>query len=246
MKSKELFMLIDQIDRRFIEEAWEGDEESGKPIEIVLERSPFHAIKFAAAVAACIVMFGAAFFTIANIRTREPFLPGSSGAAESPDYSSESEISSEDTSPEDSSSESSDTSSESGNVSDLSDVDGSDEFSKQGVYRLDNMVIPYGEVVRTEIVEKTDNYNYAVIYVEETDATEENPIIADIRRVNEFGEFGDVISEKVYITGRGKYGFYYTELRGAGSGCILTLENDFKETFNKDKSDLRIVGTWIP
>ncbi len=245
MKSKELFMLIDQIDRRFVEEAWEGDEESGKPIEIVLERSPFHAIKFAAAVAACIVMFGAGFFTIANIRTGEPYQPGSSGAAESPGSSSESELSS-DTDSEDSISESSDTSSESGNVSDLSDVDGSDEFSKQGVYRLDNMVIPYGEVVRTEIVEKTDNYDYAVIYVDETNATEENPIIADIRRVDEFGEIGEVISERLYITGRGKYGFYYTELRGAGSGCILTLENDFKETFNKDKSDLRIVGTWTP
>lgn len=245
MKSKELFMLIDQIDRRFVEEAWEGDEESGKPIEIVLERSPFHAIKFAAAVAACIVMFGAGFFTIANIRTGEPYQPGSSGAAESPGSSSESELSS-DTGSEDSISESSDTSSESGNVSDLSDVDGSDEFSKQGVYRLDNMVIPYGEVVRTEIVEKTDNYDYAVIYVDETNATEENPIIVNIRMVNEFGGFGDVISETVYITGRGKYGFYYTELRGAGSGCILTLENDFKETINKDKSDLRIVGTWIP
>lgn len=245
MKSKELFMLIDQIDRRFVEEAWEGDEESGKPIEIVLERSPFHAIKFAAAVAACIVMFGAGFFTIANIRTGETYQPGSSGAAESPVSSSESELSS-DTGSEDSISESSDTSSESGNVSDLSDVDGSDEFSKQGVYRLDNMVIPYGEVVRTEIVEKTDNYDYAVIYVDETNATEENPIIADIRRVNEFGQIGDVVSERLYITGRGKYGFYYTELRGAGSGCILTLENDFKETFNKDKSDLKIVGTWIP
>lgn len=245
MKSKELFMLIDQIDRRFVEEAWEGDEESGKPIEIVLERSPFHAIKFAAAVAACIVMFGAGFFTIANIRTGEPYQPGSSGAAESPGSSSESELSS-DTDSEDSISESSDTSSESGNVSDLSDVDGSDEFSKQGVYRLDNMVIPYGEVVRTEIVEKTDNYDYAVIYVDETNATEENPIIADIRRVDEFGNIGVVVSEKIAITGRGKYGFYYTELRGAGSGCILTLENDFKETFNKDKSDLRIVGTWTP
>lgn len=245
MKSKELFMLIDQIDRRFVEEAWEGDEESGKPIEIVLERSPFHAIKFAAAVAACIVMFGAGFFTIANIRTGEPYQPGSSGAAESPGSSSESELSS-DTGSEDSISESSDTSSESGNVSGLSDIDGSDEFSKQGVYRLDNMVIPYGEVVRTEIVEKTDNYDYAVIYVEETNATEENPIIADIRKVDEFGEIGEVISERLYITGRGKYGFYYTVLRGAGSGCILTLENDFKETFNKDKSDLKIVGTWIP
>lgn len=245
MKSKELFMLIDQIDRCFVEEAWEGDEESGKPIEIVLERSPFHAIKFAAAVAACIVMFGAGFFTIANIRTGEPYQPGSSGAAESPGSSSESELSS-DTGSEDSISESSDTSSESGNVSDLSDVDGSDEFSKQGVYRLDNMVIPYGEVVRTEIVEKTDNYDYAVIYVDETNATEENPIIADIRRVDEFGNIGVVVSEKIAITGRGKYGFYYTELRGAGSGCILTLENDFKETLYEDKYDLRIVGTWTP
>lgn len=242
MKSKELFMLIDQIDSRFIEEAWEGSEDSGKPIEVVLERSPFHAIKFAAAVAACIVMFGAGFFTIANIRTGEPYQPGSSGAAESPGSSSESS----DISSESSDSSSEDTNSESGSISSEVDNDASEEFGKQGVYRLDNMVIPYGEVVRTEIVEKTDNYDYAVIYVEETDATEENPIIADIRRVNEFGHIGDVVSERLYITGRGKYGFYYTELRGAGSGCILTLENDFKETFNKDKSDLKIVGTWIP
>lgn len=245
MKSKELFMLIDQIDRRFIEEAWEGDEDSGKPIEVVLERSPFHAIKFAAAVAACIVMFGAGFFTIANIRTGGQFQPGSSGAAESPGSSSESELSGSDKDIEDTRSEISEML-ENSSVSSIVDVDGSDEFTKQGVYKLDNIVIPYGDVVRTEIVEKADNYDYAVIYVEETNATEENPIIADIRKVDEFGEIGEVISERLYITGRGKYGFYYTELRGAGSGCILTLENDFKETINKDKSDLRIVGTWIP
>lgn len=244
MKSKELFMLIDQIDRRFIEEAWEGDEESGKPIEIVLERSPFHAIKFAAAVAACIVLFGAGFFTIANIRTGEPFLPGSSGAAESPDYSSESEISSEDTSPEDSSSESSDTSSDSGDVSGTVDYDGSNEFDKQGEYVLDDFIV-YGDITRTEVVEKTDNFDYAVIYVDETNATEEQPIIARIHRADEYGNIGDVISEILYITGRGKYGFYYTVPRGAGSLCVLTLENDFKETLD-EKYDLKIIGTWIP
>lgn len=236
MKSKELFMLIDQIDKRFVEEAWEGDEESGKVIEVVLERSPFHAIKFAAAVAACIVLFGAGFFTIANIRTRDPFQPSSSGVSDSPGESSSSE---------------SETSSESGEISEISDVsivdsiDEPDEFNKQGMYRLDDLYISYGDMVETNILEKTDNYDYAVIYIDETNATEEHPIVAYILSVDEYGHIKDVVSEKAYITGRGKYVFYYTTLRGAGSGCVLFLENDFKETF-EEAVDIRIVGSWTP
>lgn len=236
MRSKDLFMLIDQIDRRFVEEAWEGDLESGKTVEIVLERSPFYAIKFAAAVAACIMLFGAGFFTIANIRTNDPFAqPSSSGAAESPGSPSES-----------------DSSSESGEISESSDVSTvtsfdkpEEEFNKQGIYKLENLYIGYGDIVQTKVVEKIDNYDYAVIYVDETNATEEHPLAVSIFRVDEDGKICDLISEKKYITGRGKYGFYYNTLRGAGSPCILCLENDFKET-NDEWYDIRLIGSWSP
>lgn len=242
MKSKELFMLIDQIDKRFVEEAWEGDEESGKVIEVVLERSPFHAIKFAAAVAACIALFGVGLYTIANIRINEPFLPDNSGAADGSNYSSESESS------ESTSSESGDTSSESGDISENNSVstDNSiDEYSKQGIYNLDNLYIGYGDTVQTKIVEKTDNLDYAVIYVDETNATEEHPLVVSIFSVDEYGNIGDPISEKIFITGRAKYGFYYTTPRGAGSPCILSLVNDFKETYD-DGDTIKIVGSWTP
>ena len=247
MKSKELFMLIDQIDKRFVEEAWEGDEEDGKVIEVVLERSPFHAIKFAAAVAACIALFGVGLFTIANIRTSEPFLPNS-GAGDSPFSSVESESS------ESSSSESSDINDTSSDIGDISNVESEitnidepiDEFNKQGKYKLDGVIIPYGEIIEYEVAEKADNLDYAVIYVDETNATEEQPLVAFIVSVDyETGAREDVICEKVYITGRGKYGFYYTELRGAGSMCALYFENDFKETLNGSNA-IKIVGTWTP
>lgn len=248
MKSKELFMLIDQIDKRFVEEAWEGDEESGKVIEVVLERSPFHAIKFAVAVAACIALFGVGLYTIANIRINEPFLPDNSGAADSP--GAVSSIESE--SSESTSSESSDISSEDGELSENDSVstDNSidepiEEYDKKGIYELDILYIGYGDMVQTKIVEKTDNLDYAVIYVDETNATEEHPLAVSIYRVDEYGNIGDPISETIYITGRAKYGFYYTTPRGAGSPCILSLVNDFKETYD-DGYDIKIVGSWTP
>ncbi len=232
MKSRELFMLIDQIDRRFVEEAWEGSEDSGKAIEIVLERRPFHAVKYIAAVAACIVLFGVGFFTIANIRMNDPFRPNyseisteNSGSASSSGTSSESSsISSENES------------------SDIESVEPIDEFDKTGMYALDFTMFPDEQVTFSETMEKGDNYNYAVIFVDETNATEENPIIARIWSVDVNGERKDPVSEELFITGRGKYGFYYTELRGAGSMCVLALEVKNKA----DYEPLKIVGTWVP
>lgn len=246
MKSKELFMLIDQIDKRFVEEAWEGDEEDGKVIEVVLERSPFHAIKFAVAVAACIALFGAGLFTIANIRINEPFLPDNSGAADSPVSSIESE-SSESTSSESSgiSSEDEETSANDSVSTDNSNDEPIEEYDKKGIYELDNLYIGYGDMLQTKIEEKTDNLDYAVIYVDETNATEEHPLVVSIFRVDEYGNIGDPISEKIFITGRAKYVLYYTTPRGAGSPCILCLVNDFKETFD-DMYDIKIVGSWTP
>ncbi len=234
MKSRELFMLIDQIDRRFVEEAWEGSEDSGKAVEIVLERSSFHAVKYIAAVAACIVLFGVGFFTIANIRMNDPFRPN------------DSEISSENSGSASSSytsSESSDTGSES-ESSDIESVEPIDEFDKLGKYALD-CTLASGRSTVGEIVTKMDNYEYAVIYVDETNASEDDPIIVTILSVNEHGQISDAISESLYITGRGKYGFYYTELRGAGAPCVLLLER--KGTLDNEESDfLRIIGTWVP
>ena len=243
MKSKELFMLIDQIDKRFVEEAWEGDEEDGKVIEVVLERSPFHAIKFAVAVAACIVLFGAGFFTIAKIRTGYQFLPDNSGAAESINHSSETESS------DSTVSENSDTSSEDEAQSNISNVEGeiSDiyEFVKKGKYTMDYH-LPYGTELVSEIVEKDDNYDYAVIYVDETNATEEHPIIALINQVDLDGKILDTVSEELQITGRGRYGLYYNRPYGAGTLNQLAVINLYDEELSLKGEELRLVGTWIP
>lgn len=252
MKSKELFMLIDQIDRRFIEEAWEGDEESGKPIEIVLERSPFHAIKFAAAVAACIVLFGAGFFTIANIRTGEPFLPDS-GAADSSGSPSEI-VTSSDTSSDDISSESSyiseDTSPES-SESRVSGGDGfddfyetSDEIEKLGKHSF-NVTVPFDGSVVIPYVGKRDNEGFGVIYVEDTNAELKHSIAASIWSVDGYGDPQYIVSEKVFIFERGKYTLKYTEPYEEGLLYMLVLEYDGLPD-SKDKQDLTMVGSWSP
>ncbi len=223
MKSEELFKLIDQIDRRFVEEAWEGDIDSGKAVEIILERRPIHAIKFAAAVAACILVFGAGIFTIANVRTNIMSQSGSAGESISADGSM------------------SESSSESSSINESvhsSNVSGSNENVKIGKETL-NYEFDRRGTITSCIVEKKDNLNYAVIYVDETDASEESPILAKIYNVTTDGDIDKSISEKVCITGRGIYEFHYTTLRGAGSRCVLCLERE-------DESPARILGTWEP
>jgi len=223
MKSEELFKLIDQIDRRFVEEAWEGDIDSGKPIEVVLERRPIHAIRFAAAVAACILVFGAGIFTIANFRTNIPSQSGSAG---------------ESSSAGDSMNESSSESSSINESVHSSNVSGGDGIVKIGKESLKCEFRPNG-TVSFGVVEKQDNLNYAAIYVEDTDASEDCPIIAQIYSVTLSGDTDAPISEKISITGRGRYEVHYNTLRGAGARCMLCLESE-----NDDPA--KLLGSWTP
>ncbi len=242
MNTKELFMLIDKMDERFIDEAWgstesesfdEVDYENKRGVSVVMERRPFRAAGFVLT-AACFLLLGAGAMSLINVFTGNSIQPSSSMEIPSSYVGSS-------------------TSSESSQLSESSD--GSEDFSNSepvisdienlnGVYDFAIAIIPPSHETCTEGAEKMNNWDYAKIEVKETNATEEHPIIAQILKSSPKGGL-ETISEKIYITGRGIYRIYYTTLRGAGSYSYLYLVYPAYHDVDLD-SDAKIVGTWTP
>lgn len=235
MNSKELFMLIDNIDEQFVEEAWEGGIESEKPVKVFFEHRPSPAIRLAAAAAACVLMFGAGLFIGIKFFGGVPVLPGS----EAENSSSDSETNSDDNENHDSDTESSDSEPEnSDSESTNSDIEklGFEEFS----------FYVTKDIPASHLNEKQDNLNYAVIDIKFTDATEENPILAYICSGSNGGH-KKIISETIKITGdvtdgKGLYQIHYEGLRGAGSLCVLVLEMPNEN----EAAKIRCMGRWSP
>jgi len=233
MNSKELFMLIDKIDERFIDEAWssadsesfdEIDYENRRGVKVVMERKPFHAVWFALT-AACFLFLGAGVMSLINLLTGNGIQPNSSMEIPSSYGGS------------------------SGNTSTDNSDTGSD-VEKIGSYEL-RAIIPMGEFYITDDldgkggVEKLDNSDYAVINVEYTDATEDRPIIAQILKSPPKGGL-EPLSDPIYIMGPGTYKIDYKTLRGAGSYSYLFLEYGEYQTDGDNYKEHVVFGTWSP
>lgn len=239
MNPKELFMLIDRIDERFIEEAWgrtesfdEIDYENRRGVRVVMERRPFRAVG-SVLTAACLVLFGAGAMALISVFTGNGFQPSSS--MEIPSSYVGSSTSSESSQLSESSEGSEDSSNSEPVISDIENLN--------NVYTI-AYSISLGQEVNTDGAEKMNNLSYAEIVVKETNATEDRPIIVQILKSVSKGGM-EPISEEMAITGRGRYKINYTTLRGAGSYSYLYLA--YPKYYDVDwDSDAKIFGTWEP
>ncbi len=245
--SKLLFMLIDKIDERYIDEAWGGDDKEiygdidfsnidydsdmRRGVNVVLEHRPFRVFAPVVTAAACMLLFVAGGFAAVNIFKNELLQPNS--RAENP--ASYIESSEPNTSGEPAESN---YGSEDYSISQpVSDIDGN------GIYEFD-FSFPLGKEVHSDAAEKMNNWGYAQIEIKETNATEERPIIALILKSAPKGGL-EPISQEMYITGPGAYEIPYTTLRGAGSYSYLYLAYP---DMNNEYTDpwATISGTWSP
>lgn len=67
---------------------------------------------------------------------------------------------------------------------------------------------------------KSNDNNFAMLNIEETNATVENPVLLTV-----CGEDGSSVSATVRIIGSGRYGVYYKHHRSTGDTCRLTIGN---------------------
>lgn len=92
--------------------------------------------------------------------------------------------------------------------------------------------------------EKSDNENYAVVYVEKTNANEDIPMYITVYSFLDNWIEDRPVSDTVKVTGPGEYTLHYTGLRGAGSINSLSIEaGDEWENFEIIPF---LEGTWIP
>lgn len=257
MNSKQLFMLIDKIDERYIDEAWGGgneiygdididfdyNSEMRRGVNVVIEHKPLRVFTPVVVTAACMLLFVAGGFTALNVFRGGLLAPGS--RVENPASYIESTDSSESSSSSTSSEYSeSDTSDESNEPDELSSEKPITDMDGDGIYELYQSIPPGGEV-HSEAAEKPDNRDFALIEVKETNATEDHPIIAQIlKSVPKAGM--EPISEEMYITGPGTYELRYTTLRGAGSYSYLYLAYPDWYDYGETDHEAIIVGTWSP
>ncbi len=233
MNSKELFMLIDEIDERFIDEAWnstesesfdEIDYENRRGVKVVMERRPFRAIGYALT-AACFLLLGAGGMALINLLTVNGIQPNSSMERPSSYVgSSTSSDSSEDSSlPQDV----------------ISDIETTGNYELQ-------FFLPPGGSGWSEETEKLNNLGYAEIVITETKATPMRPIYVQILKSTPKAGM-EPLSESIAITGTGTYRIKYTTLRGAGSYSYLYLEYPNRNINGEYLvSGTEIVGTWSP
>lgn len=101
--------------------------------------------------------------------------------------------------------------------------------------------IGFSEMNRAE---KLDNENYAVVYINETNATEVFPMYITVYSFLDNLIEDRPVSELVKVTGPGEYTLRYTGLRGAGSINSLRIEAGIEWENSEIIPSLN--GTWIP
>lgn len=236
MNSKELFVLIDNIDERFIDEAWGEKDDSDiyravdyssdkiRGVNIVLERKPPRVFTPAIVTAACMLLFVAGGFTAANLFGNRVIAP-SSRPELSASYSESS----------------------------TSDDSGGEDYSfPQDVSIVEtimsydfNFIIPLRGTATGTVAEKLNSRNFAEIMITYTNATEECPIGAQILKSPPKGGL-EPISESITITGAGIYEIPYTTPWESNSFCYLYLI--YPSGYDEDNmpSFIEISGAWSP
>lgn len=101
--------------------------------------------------------------------------------------------------------------------------------------------IAFSEMNRAE---KFDNENYAVVYVEKTNASEEMPIYITVCSLRGDWIENKPVSDTIKVTAPGEYTLHYTGLRGAGS--INSLKSEAGNEWENFEIIPSLEGTWIP
>ncbi len=240
-KSKLLFMLIDKIDERYIDEAWGGDDKEiygdidfsnidydsdmRRGVNVVLEHRPFRVFAPVVTAAACMLLFVAGGFTAVNIFRDELLGPNSrvDNPASYIESSQSSNSSAEPPDPQD----------------DISDIEPTGNYELQ-------FLLPPGGSGWSEETEKLNNLGYAEIVITETKATPTRPIYVQILKSTPKAGM-EPLSDSIAITGTGTYRIEYTTLRGAGSYSYLFLEYPNRNINGEYLvSGTEIIGTWSP
>lgn len=228
MNGKDFFELLGDLDEDIVEDAW---TEESNAVTIIEERSPLNFFKIAAAAAACIAVMTAGVYGFSKMKPADVSIPAESGSS----YSESSDTESE--------------SSESSNDSFVSKVD--EKFAE--LERLENH--PDGNYAPPIIlieenlnpcVQKYDETDFAVINVERTNASEDKPVYITVCDATFSGfNFRVPVSEKIKITGPGKYVARYTKPYPIDSISYL-----YAETYGDGESSqlnrIIVEGSWMP
>lgn len=217
MNGKELFTLLGELDENLVEDAW--TEESG--YTIIDEYGPLHFLKIAAAAAACVAAVTVGIYGFMRFNSGNVYLPNESDSnVYLPNKNNSLDISISVSSNSES--------------SEASDTDEEPPQEKENSINIVNdNTNEFGDA------EKLDNYDYAVIYIDETNASEDAPISVCI-----YGYGGDnrenakCVSETIQITGTGRYTIQYSRLWGAGTYNILVID--------PINENLLLKGNWLP
>ncbi len=213
--------MLGELDENLIEDAW--TEESG--FTIIDEHGPLRFLKIAAAAAACVAavtvgIYGFMRFNPGNVYSPNENDSFNSGGVYLPGENNSLDISISVSSNSES--------------SEQSDIDEKPPQEKENPINIVNdNTNEFGDA------EKLDNYDYAVIYVDETNASEEAPISVCI-----YGYGGDnrenakCVSETVQITGTGRYTIQYSRMWGAGTYNFLVVD--------PIDENMLLKGNWLP
>lgn len=209
--------MLGELDENLVEDAW--TEESG--FTIIEEHRALRFPKIAAAACAAVIIAGVCGFVRFNSGSVYP--PNESeNSVYFPAANSGSDIGVNASSNPES--------------SETSDTDEEPPQEKENPINIvNNNTNGFGDA------EKLDNYDYAVIYVDETNASDENPISVCIYGYG--GEEKDrknakCVSETIQITGTGRYTIRYSRSWGAGTWNYIVID--------QASEDLILNGNWLP
>lgn len=212
MNNEQFFMLINEIDQDMAEDALVGGEKNSE--NIPAKKSSPAIVKSAIAAAACMAVLAAGIFFVYRNRGIDIIEPESSGFDIELTESNTEALISYDTTENSPESE--------GYVFEFDYKNGAFNFPR--------------------CEEKTSNDAYAVIYIKDTSADEDNPVSLSVysAKIDDDGFLtpNQCISETIKITAAGEYKIYYNGLRDAGSLKFLYPEADFEGAW--------LWGTWIP
>lgn len=232
MNGKDFFELLGDLDEDIVEDAW--TEESGI-VTIAEERSPLSFLKIAAAAAACIALFTAGVYGFIRMKHVDYTSPGESDLSYVESSVQESE------------------SSESNDSSFISKEDAKfAELEKLENHPLGNYApsIILIEENLNPCVQKYDDTDFAVINVERTNASEDKPVYITVCDATFSGfDFRVPVSEKIKITGPGKYVARYTKPYPIDSISYLSAEtcgDSYGDGGYPSLDGLIIEGSWMP
>lgn len=227
MNGNDFFELLGDLDEDIVEDAW--TEESGV-ITIIEERSLLSFWKIASAAVACIALMIVGVYGLIKMKSVNIAPPNDSDLsyAESSVQESESNESSEDSC----------ISEKNAKFDALDKLEGNAP-----------LLIPI-EVDRNAFVQKYDDINLAVLYIEKTNASEDKPIYITVCCADYSGlDFLDPVSETIKITGSGKYAARYTKQYPVGSMSYLHFETcgvKYGDGGYNQLDGLILNGTWLP